>query len=64
MKKLLILSLGLVMIISCGQPGTSTDNDLTYNLVGVEFYNEFVPCVGGSDFNQENVERHQSYLSS
>ncbi len=55
MKKLLILSLGLVMIISCGQPGTSTDNDLTYNLVGVEFYNEFVPCVGGSDFNQENV---------
>ena len=55
MKNLLTLSLGLVMIISCGQSGTSTDNNVAYDLVGVEFYNEFIPCVGGSDFNQESV---------
>ena len=43
MKNLLTLSLGLIMIVSCGQPGTSTDNNVAYDLVGVEFYNEFIP---------------------
>ena len=42
------------MIVSCGRSGTSTNN-VAYDLVGVKFYNEFIPCVGGSDFNQENV---------
>ena len=56
MKNLLTLSLGLVMIMSCGKSGTPTDNNVAYDLVGVEFYNEFIPCVGGSDYNQESVD--------
>ena len=30
---------------------------MTFDVVGVQFYNEFIPCVGGSDFNQENVDK-------
>jgi len=57
MKNFLTLSLGLVMLISCGQSTSSSDESVAYDLVGVEFYNEFIPCVGGSDFNQENVDK-------
>lgn len=56
MKNLLTLSLGLVFIASCGQTTTSTDENVAYDLVGVQFYNEFIPCVPGSDFTQENVD--------
>ena len=56
MKNLLTLSLGLVFIASWGQTTTSTDENVAYDLVGVQFYNEFIPCVPGSDFTQENVD--------
>jgi hypothetical protein len=56
MKKIITLSLALVFVVSCGQSETPTGNNVTFDLVGIEFYNEFIPCVGGADFNQENVD--------
>ena len=56
MKKIITLSLALVFVVSCGQSEAPTENNVTFDLVGVEFYNEFIPCVGGADFNQENVD--------
>ena len=56
MKNFLTLSLGLLLIVSCGQSSTSSDNSVSYDIVGVNFYNEFIPCVPGSDFTQENVD--------
>ena len=60
MKKIITLSLALVFVVSCGQSEAASGNDVTYDLVGVEFYNEFIPCVGGADFNQQNVD--QKYI--
>ena len=53
MKQLFTLFAALIFATSCMQ--NSNDQDLVYDLVGVEFYNEFIPCVGGEDFTQENV---------
>ena len=55
MKNFYILFFGMIFLVSCGQSSNSNDANITYDLVGVEFYNEFIPCVGGEDFNQENV---------
>ena len=55
MKNILALSLGLLVFISCGQSNSSNKENLAYDFVGVEFYNEFIPCIAGSDFSQENV---------
>ncbi len=57
MKKIITLSFFLVFVVSCGQSEAPSENNVTFDLVGVEFYNEFIPCVGGSDFNQENVAK-------
>ena len=56
MKKIITLSLALVFVVSCGQSEAPTENNVTFDLIGIEFYNEFIPCVGGADFNQENVD--------
>ena len=56
MKNFYILFFGMIFLVSCGQSSNSNDANITYDLVGVEFYNEFIPCVGGEDFNQENVD--------
>ena len=53
MKHLFTLFAALIFATSCMQ--NSNDQDIVYDLVGVEFYNEFIPCVGGEDFTQENV---------
>ena len=29
---------------------SSNKENLAYDFVGVEFYNEFIPCIAGSDF--------------
>ena len=57
MKKIITMSFFLVFTVSCGQSEAPSGNNLTFDVVGVEFYNEFIPCVGGSDFNQENVDK-------
>ena len=51
------MSFFLIFVVSCGQSEAPNGNNLTFDVVGVEFYNEFIPCVGGSDFNQENVDK-------
>ena len=51
------MSFLLVFIVSFGQPEATSENHVTFDLVGFEFYNEFIPCVGGPDFNQENVDK-------
>ena len=56
MKTKLISILALSLIFISLQSQSDNHGDVTYDLVGVEFYNEFIPCVGGSDFNQENVD--------
>jgi len=56
MKTKLISTLALSLIFISLQSQSDNHGDVTYDLVGVEFYNEFIPCVGGSDFNQENVD--------
>ena len=45
MKHLFTLFAALIFATSCMQ--NSNDQDIVYDLVGVEFYNEFIPCVGG-----------------
>ena len=57
MKKIITMSFFLVFTVSCGQSEAPSGNNLTFDVVGVEFYNEFIPCVGGSDFNQESVDK-------
>ncbi|HAH67922.1 MAG TPA: hypothetical protein DCL68_05265 [Gammaproteobacteria bacterium] len=57
MKKIITMSFFLVFTVSCGQSEAPSGNNLTFDVVGVEFYNEFIPCVGGEDFNQENVDK-------
>ena len=57
MKKIIMMSFLLVFTVSCGQSEAPSGNDITFDVVGVEFYNEFIPCVGGVDFNQENVDK-------
>jgi len=57
MKKIIVMSFLLVFIVSFGQPEATSENHVTFDLVGFEFYNEFIPCVGGPDFNQENVDK-------
>ena len=56
MKYFFTLIAALMLTISCSQ-STSSDQGVVYDLVGVEFYNEFIPCVGGEDFTQENVAK-------
>ena len=51
MKKIIVMSFLLVFIVSFGQPEATSENHVTFDLVGFEFYNEFIPCVGGTDFN-------------
>ena len=51
------MSFFLVFVVSCGQSEAPCGNDMTFDVIGVQLYNEFIPCVGGSDFNQENVDK-------
>ena len=57
MKRIIAMSFFLVFDVSCGDSEAPSENNVTFDLVGFEFYNEFIPCVGGSDFNQENVDK-------
>ena len=52
MKNFLTLSLGLVMLISCGQSTSTSDESVAYDLVGVEFYNEFMDDMEPWDFDE------------
>ena len=61
MKKIIMMSFFLVFIVSCGQSEAPSGNDMTFDVIGVQLYNEFIPCVGGSDFNQENVDKMMTF---
>ena len=56
MKKIITMSFFLIFVVSCGQSEAPSGNDMTFDVIGVQLYNEFIPCVGGSDFNQKNVD--------
>ena len=51
------MSFLVIFVVSCGQSEAPSGNDVTFDVIGVQLYNEFIPCVGGSDFNQENVDK-------
>ena len=38
MKKIITLSLALVFVVSCGQSEAPTENNVTFDLIGIEFY--------------------------
>ena len=46
MKKIITMSFQSSLSLETEAPN---GNNLTFDVVGVEFYNEFIPCVGGSD---------------
>ena len=37
----------LIFVVSCGQSEAPSGNDVTFDVIGVQLYNEFIPCVGG-----------------
>ena len=57
MTKLITLSLCFMFIVLFGQSEAQSADDVTFDVIGVKLYNEFIPCVGGPDFNQENVDK-------
>ena len=57
MKKVITLSLCFMFIVLFGQSEAQSADDVTFDVIGVKLYNEFIPCVGGPDFNQENVDK-------
>ena len=57
MKKILTLIIASFVIANCSNSNNSvsTGNEVTFDLFGTTFYNEFFPCVGGEDYSPENV---------
>ena len=57
MKKIITLSFCFMFIVLFEQSEAQSTDDVTFDVIGVKLYNEFIPCVGGPDFNQENVDK-------
>ena len=57
MKKIITLSFCFMFIVLFEQSEAQSTDDVTFDVIGVQLYNEFIPCVGGPDFNQENVDK-------
>ena len=58
MKKIITMSFFFSVSLShVDNREAPSGNDVTFDVIGVQLYNEFIPCVGGSDFNQENVDK-------
>lgn len=57
MKKIFTLILATFVIASCSNNATDSSTEVTFDLVGVDFYNEFFPCEGGADYTPENVTK-------
>ena len=57
MKKIITLSFCFMFIVLFEQSEAQSTHDVTFDVIGVQLYNEFIPCVGGPDFNQENVDK-------
>jgi len=57
MKKICTLLVALLVIVNCTNNGTDKKADVTFDLLGVKFYNEFFPCKGGKDYTPENVNK-------
>jgi len=57
MKKICTLLVALLVIANCTNNGSNTKEDVTFDLLGVKFYNEFFPCKGGKDYTPENVNK-------
>lgn len=55
MKKILTLILASFIVANCSNNTASTEPEVAFDILGVSFYNEFFPCVGGEDYSQENV---------
>ncbi len=65
MKKILTLILASFVITNCSDSNNSVsaDNEVTFDLFGTTFYNEFFPCVGGEDYSPETCNGHDESMA-